>query len=294
VILLGGLSLTAQEVQPRPASDFLDAQHGISEAELVTRALASNPTLLAQRQQIEMAKGDVMQAHLRKNPSLAVSGLKEVNGGDNGFNVGGSLPLELYGRRARRTEVAESKEDTTQQSVADQERLLTGEVRTRFGDALASIRNLMFAEQLLQVNLDFLKLMDDRAREGATPPLDADETRVEVNRIESLRIDYQAKAEVAMLALKEAAGIDPEESIRLKGALELVPHNYDPKQLLQLAMEHRPDLAMQRANEALANAQLRPPLGSTSIYRSSIAIKAPPWQTQRLFRLRVVRLQPLT
>ena len=253
----GSLSLSAQEVQPRLASDFLDLQQGVSEAELVTRALASNPNLLAQRQQIAMAKGDLTQAHLRKNPSLILGGLKEVNGGDNSFNVGGMLPLELYGRRARRTEVAQNKEDATLQGVADQERLLTGQVRTRFGEALASIRNLMFAEQLLQVNRDFLKLMEARVREGATPPLDADETRVEVNRIETMRIDYQAKAEVALLALKETVGIDPEESIRLKGEIEFVPHDYDQKQLLQLAIGHRPDLAFQRANEALANANLR-------------------------------------
>jgi len=42
--------------------------------------------------------------------------------------------------------------------------------------------------------------------------LDADEVRVEVNRIESLRIDYQRKAEIAMLALKEAAGFEPEKN----------------------------------------------------------------------------------
>jgi cobalt-zinc-cadmium efflux system outer membrane protein len=257
VALVSTLSLSAQEVQPQPAIDFLDLQQGVTEAELVTRALASNPTLAAQRQQIEMAKGDVTQARLRKNPSLILGGLKEVNGGDNSFNVGGMLPLELYGRRARRTEVAQSKEDATQQSVADQERLLTGQVRARFGEALASIRNLMFVEQLLQVNRDFLKLMEDRVREGATPTLDADETRVEVNRIETLRIDYQAKAEVTLLALKETVGIDPEESIRLKGELELAPHYYDQKQLLQLAIGHRPDLAFQRANEALASAELR-------------------------------------
>jgi cobalt-zinc-cadmium efflux system outer membrane protein len=257
VVLLGGLSLPAQEVLRRSASDFLDPQHGITEAELVTRALASNPTLLAQRQQIEMAKGDVTQAHLHKNPSLMLGGLKEANGDDHGINITGSLPLELYGRRARRTEVAESKEDVSKQSVADQERLLTGEVRTHFGEALASVRNLMFIEQLLEVNQDFLKLMEDRVHQGATPPLDADETRVEVNRIETMRIDYQAKTEVALLALKDAVWIDPQEPIRLKGELELGSLTYDQKQLLQLAMEHRPDLAMQHANEALANAELR-------------------------------------
>jgi cobalt-zinc-cadmium efflux system outer membrane protein len=143
------------------------------------------------------------------------------------------------------------------QSVADQERLLTGEVRTRFGEVLAAIRNLKFTEQLLQVNQDFLKLMEDRVHQGATPPLDADETRVEVNRIETMRIDYQAKAEVALLALKETIGIDPQEPVRLKGDLEVGQLAYDQKQLLQLAMDHRPDLAMQHANEALANAELR-------------------------------------
>jgi outer membrane protein, heavy metal efflux system len=263
LVLIGSLSsLSAQEVRPpeipsRSASDFLDLQQGVTESELVTRALASSPTLLAQRHQIAMEKGNVTQAHLRQNPSLTLGGLKEVNGGDNGINVSGSLPLELFGRRARRTEVAESKEDASQQSVADQERLLTGEVRMRFGEALASVRNLIFVEQLLQINRDFLKLMEDRVREGATPSLDADETRVEVNRIETMRIDYQAKAEVSLLTLKETVGIDPEETIRLKGALELAPLAYDQKQLLQLAMDHRPDLAFRRANEALANAELR-------------------------------------
>jgi cobalt-zinc-cadmium efflux system outer membrane protein len=241
----------------RAATDFLDPQQGATEAELVARALASNPKLLAERQQVAMAGGNVTQAHLRKNPSLTLGGLKEVNGDDNRFNIDGSLPLELYARRARRTEVAEKKEDATEQNVADQERLLAGEVRTRFGEALASIRNLMFTEQLLQVNRNFLKLMEDRAREGANPSLDADETRVEVNRIESLRIDYQAKAEIALLTLKETVGLHPEEMIRLKGELEVAAHSYDQNWLLQLALANRPDLAARKANEAEANAELR-------------------------------------
>jgi cobalt-zinc-cadmium efflux system outer membrane protein len=256
VVLAGSAALSGQEVQPGAASDFLDLQHGVTEPELVTRALAINPGLLAQRQQIAMAHGGVEQARLRKNPTLNLGGLKEVNGSDNSLTLGGSLPLELFGRRARRTEVAGKKEDATEQSVADQERLLTADVRTRFGQTLASIRDLAFTEQLLQVNRDFLRLLQDRVREGAAPPLDADETRVEVERIETLRINYQARTEVALLALKEAVGIEPEETIRLKGVLELAPARYSQSQLLQLAIDHRPDLRFQRANEALANAEL--------------------------------------
>lgn len=251
------LPVSAQEPAARPASSFLDSQSGTTESDLVARALAQNPTLAADRQEIAMARGGVTQARLRKNPSLTTGGLKEVKGQDNQFNIGGALPLELFGRRARRTEVAEHKLEATRESVADKERLLAGEVRMRFGETLGAVRNLMFVEQLLQVNQDFLKLMQARVREGSTASLDADEVVVEVNRIDTLRVDYQAKAEIALLRLKEAAGIQPAELLRLKGSLEQPKISVDQSQLLQIALAHRTDLAEQRANEAVAVADLR-------------------------------------
>jgi len=256
-LLACSVPLRAQTTSAPVANRFVDPDHGLTEADLVARALENNPSLAAQRQTIESAKGAVAQARLRANPSLSVGGLKEVDGDDNRFNVGAEVPLELFGRRARRTEVAAQKLSSTRETVSDNERLLTAEVRMRFADTLAALRNLEFVEQLLQANREFLKLMEDRVREGAIPVLDADEVRVEVNRIESLRIDYQAKAEIAMLALKEAAGFQPEEELRLKGSLEQAPFSLDKAQLLELAVSHRPDLAAQRTNESIATAGLR-------------------------------------
>src|SRR5258707_14873959 len=188
-----------------------------------------------------MALGGVTQARLRKNPSLTAGGLQEIEGQDNRVSIGGALPLELFGRRARRTEVAERKLEATRDVVADRERLLAGEVAMRFGETLAAVRNLNFVEQLLQINRDFLKLMQDRVHERSTAPLDADEVRVEVGRIDALRIDYQAKAEIAVLRLKEAVGIQPDETLRLKGLLEQPPlqqskMSVDRNQLLQIAL----------------------------------------------------------
>src|SRR6266404_7530086 len=257
IALTRTLPLSAQEPAAHSSSSFLDPQAGATESELVTRALAQNPTLAAVRQEIEMARGGVTQARLRKNPSLIVGGLQEVKGQDNRVSIGGALPLELFGRRARRTEVAERKLEATRESVADRERLLTGEVGMRFGETLAAVRNLNFVEQLLQINRDFLKLMQDRVREGSTAQLDADEVRVEVGRIDALRIDYQTRAEVALLRLKEVVGIQPDEILRLKGSLDQPKIPVDQNQLLQIALAHRPDLAAQRANEAVAVAELR-------------------------------------
>src|SRR5713226_8130575 len=129
VALAGALSLSAQELPVRPASSFLDPQNGVTETDLVARALASNPRLTAERYEIEMAEGGVAQARLRKNLALSLGGLKEVNGDDNRFSIGGGIPLELFGRRTRRTEVAKRNLDSTRETIADRERLLAGEVR---------------------------------------------------------------------------------------------------------------------------------------------------------------------
>ena len=256
-LLACSATLRAQGPSSPPANPFLDPQTGLTESELVARALVNNPALAAERQAIDSAKGSVAQARLRSNPSLAVGGLKEVNGDDNRFSIGTEIPLELFGRRARRAEVAEQKLNRTRATITDKERLLASEVRLRFAETLAAARNVDFVEQLLRANQEFLKLMEDRVREGAIPSLDAEEVRVETNRIESLRIDYRAKAEISMLTLKEAVGMQPEENLRLMGNLEQPALSLDKIQLLQLATDHRPDLAAQRANEAMANAAVR-------------------------------------
>ena len=256
-LLACSATLRGQATSSPPGNPFLDPQTGLTESELVARALLKNPPLTGERQATEATRGSLAQARLRANPSLAVGGLKEVNGDDNRFSVGTEIPLELFGRRSRRTEVAELKLNGTRATVTDKERMLAGDVRLRFAETLAAARNVEFVDQLLRANREFLKLMEDRVREGAIPSLDAEEVRVETNRIESLRIDYQAKAEISMLALKETAGMQPEENLRLKGNLEQPMLSLDKIQLLQLATDHRPDLAAQRANEAMATAAVR-------------------------------------
>src|SRR5258707_5244632 len=83
------LPLSAQEPVAHPSTSFLDPQAGTTESELVTRALAQNPTLAAVRQEIEIARGGVTQARLRKNPSLTAGGLLEIDGRDKLVSIRG-------------------------------------------------------------------------------------------------------------------------------------------------------------------------------------------------------------
>ncbi len=75
-LLACSVPLVAQTTSAPVTNRFVDPDHGLTEADLVARALANNPSLAAQRQTIESAKGAVAQARLRANPSLSVGGLK--------------------------------------------------------------------------------------------------------------------------------------------------------------------------------------------------------------------------
>src|SRR5258708_25103716 len=62
------LRLSAQEPAAHSSSSFLDLQAGTTETELVTRALAQNPTLAAARQEIEIGRGGLNQARPPQKP----------------------------------------------------------------------------------------------------------------------------------------------------------------------------------------------------------------------------------
>ena len=56
-LLAFSVPIRAQNTDSPPTIRFLDPQNGLTESDLVTRALANSPALAAQRQAIEAAKG---------------------------------------------------------------------------------------------------------------------------------------------------------------------------------------------------------------------------------------------
>ncbi len=79
----------------------------------------------------------VKQARLRANPKLDIGVSQNVTGTDHTIDAGGSLPLELGGRRSARITVAGRKVEVREREFANNERTLAAEVRMKFGEALA-------------------------------------------------------------------------------------------------------------------------------------------------------------
>jgi len=105
--LAGSVPLSAQEAHPQPRVIF-SISAGSYGGRTRNSGFGFQSDLLAERQQIAVAKGDVTQARLRQKPDADSWWTEEVNGGDNAINVKGSLPLSSLdavhvGRKSRRT-----------------------------------------------------------------------------------------------------------------------------------------------------------------------------------------------
>ncbi|MGI8656985.1 MAG: TolC family protein [Pyrinomonadaceae bacterium] len=236
---------------------YVDTVDGLSADDAVAYALAHNGELLAARTEIEAAQDLVAQAELRPNPKLNVQRKEQIGGADNDTMIGGSLPLELGGRRATRIAVAERELDLRKQLLAERERTLAAGVRDKFGEALAAILKLSFTENLLSATRRGYKLVLARVIEGRTAPLEQNMVLVEVNRIRSVRETSEGKVEIELLELRNLIGMETDAPLRVRGDFDGLIGNLPPlSEATTHALQSRPDLLAARASETLAAAQI--------------------------------------
>ncbi|HXG84368.1 MAG TPA: TolC family protein [Pyrinomonadaceae bacterium] len=268
-LLCAGLILAAQQLpalaqtpSPIPSGSatlarYLDPINGMTAAEAVAFALENNGELAAARKETEAARALVKQARLRPNPSVGFSRQEQIGGKDNDTMIAGSLPLELGGRRKTRINVAIAELTIREKEVANRERLLATEVRTKFGEALAQTLKLKLVEDLLETAFSGYRLVQARVTEGKTAPLEENMTLVEVNRLRSTREIEAGKTEIAFLELRNLLGMKPEEPLRLRGDFKDLLAPLPPlAEAAQQALQTRPDLQAMRAIETLAEANI--------------------------------------
>ena len=253
-----GYSVNTSLLMPSSAvAKYADPQAGLTVDEAVAHALEHNGELLAARKEIDAASALVKQAALRTNPRVDASLAKTITGKDNNITVNGMLPLELGGRRPARIRVAERELEMRQQDVANRERMLAADVRTKFGEALAAILKLGFNEELITTSQRGYNLVAARVTEGGTAPLEQNMLLVELNRLRSMRETAEGKAQIEMLELRNLIGMRPEEPLRLSGDFSDVIAPLPPlTDATNLALSARPDLKLAKAAEIFAEARI--------------------------------------
>jgi cobalt-zinc-cadmium efflux system outer membrane protein len=256
------MSVATSQAQDEPFlhTQSADAGEVVSADRLVDLALSRNPGLLAARQRLAEAEGLLLQAGLRPNPAIEVSlanGDVLNSSGEREVSVGYSHTFELGGKRERRIDVAQQGVRLARSEVANRERVLASEVRIRYAEALAAVRNLQNTEELLQLTRQSFDLAKARAETGEGAQLEQGLLQVEVNRIGSDRLLFAGQVERSLLEARLLAGLPLDEGLRLSGSLDKPAEVPALENAIDVALSRRPDLIAARLQEELAEAELQ-------------------------------------
>ena len=216
------IPISAQAQTPgdtRSAERYVDPVNGLSLEQAIARALEQEPSLRAARSEIDVARGMRLQGSLRPNPNLSFERREEPGGTDNVTTVGVEWPLDLFRRRGR-VAVADREVAAVELAVADRERLLAAEVRMRYGDVLATVRDLAIFDELVAATRRQYQLLRSRVEEGATPPLERDLLDVALRCLESDRLLLAGRTEAALFELKRVLGSRADATVTVRDTLE--------------------------------------------------------------------------
>jgi cobalt-zinc-cadmium efflux system outer membrane protein len=237
---------------------YVDATAGLSLERAIAHALEHEPSLRAARADIEAARGMRLQAGLRPNPTVSFFQQEEPAGMDRQTRVEVAWPLDLF-RKTGRINEAEREVEARQHAVANRERLLAAEVRTKYGEVAVAVREVAVLEDLIDAVSKQHALVAARAEQGATPPLERDVLRVELQRLEAERLLRAGAVERAMIELKQVLGMSVSSPLAISEPLEqLVAHAAGaPLPADNAAAAHgRSDVQEARSRVQVAEAQI--------------------------------------
>ena len=238
---------------------FLGAQQPSSTLttvdDLVRTGIANNGDLAAVRERITEAKGLARQARVTPSPTLDLTGdtgkpLGTIGEEQYGGTV--SQPIETFGKRRKRSRVADISVAIAEADLAQRSAQLAFEIRTAYAEVAAERNRLKLLDGLIRLNSDLLGLTEARVKEGDVARLEASLIKVEVSRTEISRQSAQSRLAAGELELRRLAGID--RTTPLPDAESSIPSVPSLDTLKQQALENRADLKSVRLEEDQQNA----------------------------------------
>jgi cobalt-zinc-cadmium efflux system outer membrane protein len=233
---------------------------GLTAEKLAEEAFARSRELLAARQTLEIAKGRLLQAGLRPNPSIGVEQTTDYltgRSGEGNTGVGVTQVFELGGKRSKRVAVAQLEYDRAVADVRALERQIAAEIRSAYAQALAAARQLDIAERLIALDQELARVTEARLKEGDVAPLDLNLVRVEVDRLHAQSVQSRADLTAQLVTLQTLAGFEPTEPLTLAPALERPPSlELTVAAATEIALRERADLQAARIAEELGDARI--------------------------------------
>jgi outer membrane protein, heavy metal efflux system len=250
-------------------------QNPLTWEQIKTRFEASNPTLRADRLNIDESRAEEITAYLRPNPDLSIT----ADGFQVSRNGGVWRPLsgvvetpgisylhEREHKRELRRDQAKENTAVAESTYLDQERNLVFNLRNAFVQALQ-------AKAVLQNATDNLAYWDRELEISRTRFNAGDIAQLDLNRLELLRVQFESDFETALVNLRTAKisllmllnDRTPIERFDVTGRYDFSEELKPLEEFRNVALAERPDLkaAVQNVELAKITHQLAVANGST-------------------------------
>jgi cobalt-zinc-cadmium efflux system outer membrane protein len=239
------------------------------------RFVANNPTLLADRLNIDESKADEITAFLRPNPTLTLSADGTQIAPNNGVwqplagtfeSAGVDYLHERQHKRELRLESAKKGTLINQANHADVERTLLFSLRSAYVSTLQA----KAIRQLATDNLNYYDHVLDVSRERFKA---GDIAQIDFDRLELQRVQYESDLQTAEVNLRTAKiqlltllnDRTAVEQFDVDGSFDFADQLMPREEFRKIAMESRPDLkaALEAVDKAETDHKLAVANGST-------------------------------
>jgi len=225
----------------------------LSLSQAMGQAMEHNPSLRAVRLGRAVSAAEIGIARERPNPEFNFEAERETPH----YAFGVLLPLELGGKRGRRTDVAQAGADATAAEIARAEIELRVEVRRAFYEAVAAEQRLTLSRELADLSQRARDAAQARLDAGDAPRLELLQSELELARAQNELATHDAERVVARVELNALLGLPPTAATVVRGELGegAVP---EPAAAVTRALDASLDLAVldRRIREAQAKVAL--------------------------------------
>lgn len=255
-------------------------------AEAVEAARRQHPVIVATKQRLAVAEADMLEAGLRPNPSITISGENFPLGPvQQGFNFGSTIDwfatltqtFETAGKRGLRVAYAERGVEAARAEAAEAERRVIFEVKAAYQlVAITRLRQSLLRENLSNLN-QLVSLNEIRVREGYAAEGDLIKVRLEAQRFEYQARRADLEFETARIGLLRAIGAgsfeDADIAFGIADDLVYQPVSINPAELertsLDLPQVRAASARVERAEALLRleQARIRPDITATFGYK---------------------------
>jgi cobalt-zinc-cadmium efflux system outer membrane protein len=266
---------TPSAISAQQAATSQSSPQSLTWEQLKARFEANNPGLKADALGVEEDRAQEITAHLRPNPQFAASadGIQLTPNHNiwqplNGVQTQANLSY-LHERRNKRELRTEAAKDTTlvaEDSHEDLKRTLEFNLRQQFIQTLQAKATVKLAQDDLDYYDKIIGISRSRFNAG-------DIARVDLDRIELQRVQYESELQTALVNLRTAKiqllqmlnDRTPVDQFDADGPFDFSSELKDLEQFRQMALDTRPDLraAIEQIEQSKAAHKLAEANGST-------------------------------